>query len=76
MRKKTEPSLRLRPWQHIRLNFSIENEAGLHLLESLLFADLQAVELDDSYEITATVVDSAMLDWWLRGIWGCGERDR
>jgi hypothetical protein len=23
--------------------------------------------LDSEYEITATVVDSAMLDWWLRG---------
>ena len=22
---------------------------------------------DDAYVITATVVDSAMLDWWLRG---------
>jgi hypothetical protein len=24
-------------------------------------------ELEDRYQITATVVDSAMLEWWLRG---------
>jgi len=24
-------------------------------------------ELEEAYEISATVVDSAMLDWWLRG---------
>lgn len=31
-------------------------------------ADQQAVELDDGrLEITATLVDSAMLEWWLRG---------
>ena len=52
---------------HIRLSFRIEKEAGLHLLESPLSADQQVVELDDAYVITATVVDSAMLEWWLRG---------
>jgi hypothetical protein len=25
------------------------------------------VELVDAYEITATVVDTAILEWWLRG---------
>ena len=53
--------------KHIRLSFRIEKEAGLHLLESPLSADQQVVELEDAYEITATVVDSAMLEWWLRG---------
>ena len=53
--------------QHIRLNFRIEKDAGLHLLESPLSVDQQVVELEDAYEITATVVDSAMLEWWLRG---------
>lgn len=53
--------------KHIQLSFRIEKEAGLHLLESPLSADQQVVELDDVYEITATVVDSAMLEWWLRG---------
>ena len=51
----------------IRLSFRIEKDAGLHIVECPLSADQQVVELDDAYEITATVVDSAMLDWWLRG---------
>lgn len=51
----------------IRLSFRIEKGAGLHVVECPLSADQQVVELDDVYEITATVVDSAMLDWWLRG---------
>lgn len=53
--------------KHVRLRFRIEKEAGFHLLESRLSTDQQVVELDDAYEITATVVDSAMLEWWLNG---------
>ena len=52
----------------ILLSFRIEKDAGLHIVECPLSADQQVVELDDAYEITATVVDSAMLDWWLRGL--------
>jgi predicted DNA-binding transcriptional regulator YafY len=51
----------------IRLSFRIEKGAGLHIVECPMALDQQVVELDDDYEITATVVDSAMLDWWLRG---------
>jgi len=51
----------------VRLSFRIEKEAGLHLLESPLSTDQKVVEFEDSYEISATVVDSAMLEWWLRG---------
>ena len=51
----------------IRLRFRIEKDAGLHIVECPLSVDQQVVKLDDTYEITATVVDSAMLDWWLRG---------
>lgn len=51
----------------IRLSFRIEKNAGLHLLESPLSDDQQVVEGDETYLITATVVDSDMLDWWLRG---------
>jgi predicted DNA-binding transcriptional regulator YafY len=51
----------------IRLSFRIEKSAGLHLVECPLSADQRVVEMDDAYEITATVVDSDMLDWWLRG---------
>jgi predicted DNA-binding transcriptional regulator YafY len=53
--------------QRVRLSFRIEKEAGLHLLESPLSADQTVVVLEDAYEISATVVDSAMLEWWLRG---------
>jgi predicted DNA-binding transcriptional regulator YafY len=51
----------------VKLSFRIEKAAGLHVLECPLSADQVFVELDDAYEITATVVDSDMLAWWLRG---------
>lgn len=51
----------------IKLTFRIAKEAGYHLLESPLSADQQVQELGDDYEISATVVDTAMLEWWLRG---------
>lgn len=52
--------------KRIKLSFHIDKEAGFHLLESPLSEDQQVRELEDSYSITATVVDSAMLEWWLR----------
>lgn len=52
----------------IKLNFLIDYDYGLHLLESPLSKDQKVVELDNGLlEITATVIDSAMLEWWLRG---------
>lgn len=53
--------------EFIELRFKIEKESGYHLLESALSEDQKVVELDGEFEITATVVDSSMLDWWLRG---------
>jgi predicted DNA-binding transcriptional regulator YafY len=53
--------------QRIKLSFEIKKEAGFHLLESKLSSDQEVVELVNDYAITATVVDSAMLDWWLLG---------
>lgn len=53
--------------KRIRLTFRIDREAGFHLLESPLSDDQQAKELDNGYEISATVVHTAMLEWWLRG---------
>jgi predicted DNA-binding transcriptional regulator YafY len=54
--------------EKIRLTFRIDRDCGLHLLETPLSRDQQAVEREDgTLEISATVVDSAMLDWWLRG---------
>ena len=52
----------------MQLRFRITKDAGLHLTESPLSTDQQYVEAQDGWlEIIATVVDSAMLDWWLRG---------
>ena len=51
----------------IRLSFQIEKGAGLHVVECPLSLDQQVVEVDFGFAITATVVDSAMLNWWLRG---------
>ena len=54
--------------QHIRLSFEVEKEAGFHLRETPLSHDQKVFELPDGWlKVTATVVDSAMLAWWLRG---------
>lgn len=53
--------------ERIRLTFRIEKSAGLHILESPLSEDQSVKEDRNEYEISATVVDSEMLDWWLRG---------
>ncbi|MGD9775177.1 helix-turn-helix transcriptional regulator [Diaphorobacter sp.] len=54
--------------QRVRLTFQIEKEAGFHLAETPLSRDQQVREWPHGWlEVTATVVDSAMLDWWLRG---------
>ena len=51
----------------VRLSFQIEKEYGYFLLESKLSEDQVVKDLGATYEVTATVVDSAMLEWWLRG---------
>lgn len=54
--------------KRVRLSFRITQDAGAHLLETPLSADQQVTELKGGWlAITATVVDSAMLEWWLRG---------
>jgi predicted DNA-binding transcriptional regulator YafY len=53
--------------QYIELSFCIAKPAGKHLLETLLSKDQKVIEHDDHYVITATVIDSARLDWWLNG---------
>ena len=50
----------------VRLTFRITKPEGAHLLESPLSTDQQVKEFGDGYEISATVIDSAMLEWWLR----------
>ena len=51
----------------IRLVFQIRKAEGAHLLESALSSDQQVKELDEVYEISATVVETEQLKWWLRG---------
>ncbi len=51
----------------IKLVFRIDKGVGAHLLESPLSSDQQAEELANAFEISATVVESAQLKWWLRG---------
>ena len=57
--------------RRVVLSFAIEKEAGAHLLETPLSNDQQVREVDGGWlEVSATVVDSAMLEWWLRGFGG------
>lgn len=52
--------------KRIKLSFRITRTAGLHLLESQLSKDQSVKEHPDHYDIKATVVDSFLLDQWLR----------
>lgn len=53
--------------KRIRLKFRINQDAGKHLRESPLSSDQKVRVIGDQLEITATVVDSAVLERWLRG---------
>ena len=53
--------------KRIRLTFRIEKGAGQHLLESPLSEDQTVNDLGRQYEITATVVETEQLEWWLKG---------
>ena len=60
--------------QKIKLRFCIGKGAGLHLLESPLSMDQEVVVHADHYAISATVVQTMVLDKWLNGfgekVWG------
>lgn len=51
----------------IKLTFTITKAAGHHLQETKLSDDQTIAESDGKLTISATVVDTAQLDWWLRG---------
>lgn len=52
----------------VQLRLRIRQQEGLHLTESPLSTDQEVVDLGNGQlEISATVIDSAMLRWWLRG---------
>lgn len=63
----------------IRLRFCIDKEAGFHLLESPLSQDQQVEVRDDCFEIAATLVETAQLNWWLNGfaekVWNIRRED-
>lgn len=60
----------------IGLTFRIKKNYGYFLLESQLSADQTVKDIGEDYEISATVVDSAMLEWWLRGFGDAVSRVR
>ena len=53
--------------ERISVTFRIDKIAGRHLLETPLSLDQQVIELKNTYQITATVVDSEVFWRWLRG---------
>jgi predicted DNA-binding transcriptional regulator YafY len=57
--------------KEIELKFRIEKLSGIFLTESKLSKDQQVKDLGDWLEISATVMESEQLIWWLRGF---GER--
>ncbi len=65
--------------ERIQLSFCISKRAGYHLLEAKLAADQVVEEFEDYYKISATVVDSAVLNRWLLGfgadVWSVLKRE-
>jgi len=54
--------------ERIRISFQIIRKVGRQLIETPLSADQEVIELDNGWlQISATVVDTLMLRWWLRG---------
>jgi len=53
--------------KRIKLVFRISKSSGAYLLETPLSSDQQVKEVGDEYEISATVIESDQLIWWLRG---------
>ena len=49
----------------IRLTFRIDKQTGGFLTETPLSADQRVKDCGDEYEISATVIESAMLEWWI-----------
>jgi len=56
------------PQKMIRLSFTIDKANGLHIVECPLSKDQKVVEREDGYEITATVVETDVLDRWMTGL--------
>lgn len=63
----------------VQISFSISKTAGGHLFETPLSEDQVIVEQEDHLEITATVINSLHLKWWLRAFgdeaWNIGKTE-
>jgi len=53
--------------KRVKLSFRIKKARGLFLYETRLSEDQVIQEMDGWLRVTATVVDSGFLDWWLNG---------
>ncbi|EJI1393210.1 helix-turn-helix transcriptional regulator [Vibrio parahaemolyticus] len=53
--------------ENCQIQFCISKDSGFHLLETPLSEDQQVEEHDDHFRISATVIDSRLLEKWLRG---------
>lgn len=49
----------------IKILFDVDKDAGMHLLETPLSRDQKVEDFDEYYRISATVVDSGQLQWWI-----------
>ena len=65
--------------KEIKLSFCISKDAGFHLNETPLSEDQTIKQQESHYQVTTTVVDSDMLDGWLRSfgesLWGIKKQD-
>lgn len=53
--------------ENCQIQFCISKDSGFHLLETPLSEDQQVEEHDAHFRISATVIDSRLLEKWLRG---------
>ncbi|OBX88735.1 MULTISPECIES: WYL domain-containing protein [Haemophilus] len=52
----------------IRLTFRIGKPYGFHLTETPLSTDQEITDEGETYLVRATVVESEMLNWWMRSL--------
>ena len=55
--------------EKIRLTFRINKDIGGFLTETPLSTDQTVKDYGSEYEISATVIESAMLEWWIAHFW-------
>ncbi|MDP3515605.1 MAG: WYL domain-containing protein [Pseudohongiella sp.] len=64
--------------KRIKVTFNIDKMAGKHVLEAKLSEDQHVEETEDSYIITATIVDTFQFDMWINSfgddVWGVSKQ--